>query len=888
MLNSSTINISKLSIEEYNPDTQTKNWKHLSQLNPKTDYKLLLNVNNDTIIFQIAESTNIKKLLFNLRVNFEKNSEGLNVVAPTALRMIVKSPILALRYNVKDSKNNKIVLKKAQFSIQSTEDFSSVMNLMTHIGVSLKDSKNNDFVFKEKKEELKANNDISFNNDENLMLESQVTFSNVSNAPINSPEQKLNSQQQNSYWNSGCYEEIEYGHNNKKVRNMHPISENIVDLTDSNIDKIQYMESTPKKNSYNWEDKNINNPIQINESTNIPIHHSQINQQEFKNTQNSFHYQNNIKNNAQHLNNLQQYTNNKIIQNANGPEYYSAYNKVSNKITNNNNINPNQNFSHQNIISNQEYGPNSNVRNYNIPDQQINEERFYENNIPYNQIVQYVNPQRRQSFYGSYNKNLNCGTFPENHNQISNSRRNSVYVPCVPSVDIDSSFHMQESQVMVKEDIESLMTTVLKKVLPEIAKTNNYKEDVDKQESSASVNKKLIKEKSLTSLEEEPENKKQKVQENEITEKKIISTVFPIIKPNSITTNTTLSANFFLSLDDETKFGVLKNINFIEGIQLFYACDENTKVKLIESINNYSSEGHKLKNGLFGENCNKPNKKENLAKEPIENKSLDLLERLEKLTKYFERKESTENLGTNAKPQKKTKKIEPSNKKETPVGSQPLKELELWNPPKEKEDECVIVGDKKLRRASIISYKSKLQKWADDQDDFAPPEKKQKTTNTKVKSKSTFKSAKVDLSTNKLQKGKNENHVAKNSNIRKTNAKTKTVKAPSLAQTGIEANAINNIKETEEKILKNKNEDSLSNTTQITSISQENMENLGISSTKINESQDLTMTTSNKINFFQSGEEKPLENSNSYQDIENSIFDKTKKQLKKFTYSQIK
>ncbi|CAI8492778.1 unnamed protein product [Hanseniaspora opuntiae] len=116
MNNTTVFDITKVSIETYDAKTKQKEWNHLSNLNPNVQYEMKVVVEQTNLVFQICNKANKQDMHLNLKVKCQIHPETKRpYVSSATLRMIIKPPIIAFRYNIKDLVNNEIILKKAQF-----------------------------------------------------------------------------------------------------------------------------------------------------------------------------------------------------------------------------------------------------------------------------------------------------------------------------------------------------------------------------------------------------------------------------------------------------------------------------------------------------------------------------------------------------------------------------------------------------------------------------------------------------------------------------------------------------------------------------------------------------------------------------------------------------
>lgn len=327
-------------------------------------------------------------------------------VSSATLRMIIKPPIIAFRYNIKDLVNNEIILKKAQFGIPNDLSFHTMIDILVEKGVTLKDSKNRDY-----NHGTLTNLNLETNYDK---FESQI----------------IESQQQDRTFNISS--PIEHA----KPKHLSPVKESFYEPTEDTIgygnkqpNFQQSVFSVLEPNAQNgYKNMNIIKPSQNSQRLYYP------NQEEIKNHQQKQY------NFTESFNYYDQVNEEAFL-----PQ--QSYNSLNKNIYNKDFNYPNQEQSSQR--NHQDFNVNAYIAKNNIGT--VNGPNF-----------SYA-PQHPESL------SRRCSFYEVPVDQIYNTqRRNSVLVPILPQNDIPSNVD-NKAKVMEKEDIENMMTSVLNNVLPKIS-----------------------------------------------------------------------------------------------------------------------------------------------------------------------------------------------------------------------------------------------------------------------------------------------------------------------------------------------------------------------------------------------------------------------------------
>lgn len=664
MTNLHSYSISKFSMEKYDSTSKTKTWKHFSQTNANARYKLMLAIGKDYIVFQITEVSKTNEICFNLKVFIERSSLGIRFVDPSNLRIIVKPPVLALRYNVIDNQTSEMVLSKAQFSIPDDNKFREAIELLNQVGISLKDTKSNFFVLRE---ENKTNSSFFSNNKENFILESQILdpYMHEHNTPA-AIKPFINNQNQHDS-NGKYYEELIYGYNNNRKRNQHCINEKISAFSDNWNSQSRYTDhnqsnKVPEMHAGNQVNKNIN------------FQHSQIHDRS-QNLQSKLYlpnYQQTTSSQNYCYNNASQ----KILEKAN--VYEQNYNSDSKYYDLKSMFEINKTHQQNFLINNE---PNVDPPTCAGNDYSNHSQLFYNNNHVnpiYNELASLVNAEKKKSLY---DKNT-------------------------------------ESQLINKDNFECLIKSVLKKVLPEISKSE-ISADIDFKIDTFSTKQNNNNNSLLHLGKKQTKNKQKKKSEQPSTKvgnKKKISKKGTLRKTSKKGVHedynkNVLSANFFLTLDIQTKFEVLKKLSFIEAVAMLQECETDTKIKLNEMINRYTKSNNKNIYSFFEKPQSKPKKRDY-------KKAHLLIKKIMKLTKDLKENQGqpkniinqdqdyhnqSEKILKNCTAVDLKKQIK---KKTNNHKYDPVKDLEMWNPPQQQDENCRIVGEKRLRKTKKMSYKA--------------------------------------------------------------------------------------------------------------------------------------------------------------------------------------
>ena len=407
MNNTTVFDITKVSIETYDAKTKQKEWNHLSNLNPNVQYEMKVVVEQTNLVFQICNKANKQDMHLNLKVKCQIHPETKKpYVSSATLRMIIKPPIIAFRYNIKDLVNNEIILKKAQFGIPNDLSFHTMIDILVEKGVTLKDSKNRDY-----NHGTLTNLNLETNYDK---FESQI----------------IESQQQDRTFNISS--PIEHA----KPKHLSPVKESFYEPTE---DTIGYGNKQPnfQQSVFSVLEPNVQNGYK-NMNVIKPSQNSQklyySNQEEIKNHQQKQY------NFAENFNYYDQVNEEAFLPQQN-------YNSLNKNIYNKDFNNPNQEQSSQR--NHQDFNVNAYTAKNNIGT--VNGPNF-----------SYA-PQHPELL------SRRCSFYEVPVDQIYNTqRRNSVLVPILPQNDIPSNVD-NKGKVMEKEDIENMMTSVLNNVLPKIS-----------------------------------------------------------------------------------------------------------------------------------------------------------------------------------------------------------------------------------------------------------------------------------------------------------------------------------------------------------------------------------------------------------------------------------
>lgn len=596
MNNTTVFDINKVSIEVYDAKTKKKEWNHLSNLNPNVDYEIKVVVEKTNLIFQIYNKLNKQDMHLNLKVKCQIHPDTKRpYVSSTTLRMIIKPPIIAFRYNIKDVLNNEIVLKKAQFGIPNNLSFQTMIDTLVEKGVTLKDSKNRDY------------------------NHSTLTNANLENNFDKFESQIIESQQQDRTFNIST--PIEHA----KPMNLSPVKEN---LSEANEDTIGY--GNKQINSYQPFSTMLESNVR-NAAKNISI---------VKPTQNSQRYYNSDPEDVRHYKQSQY----------NVTDNYNYYDQVNEEPLlpqqSYNSFSKNMNTKDLNY-SNQEQSSQRNYREVNMNTYAARNNADSFNAPAFGYTSQHPEPLSRR-----------CSFYEVPLEQVYNTqRRNSILVPILPQNNVSSN-NDSKSKVMEKEDIESMMTSVLNNVLPKIS-------DLQK-----------------PSTKELPVKRKETSTEFKASE--ICST--------SVLKNVDgLSLEFFSCLDNQTKIGILKNLGFFQALKLISGCDKSTQ---------------KLLNGLIEKELNIPIKINNIIKANNSNNvSSQNLMINDQSGLREEDSSSVVKPKRNSKTSKTVLNKKPNNSKKVnkakATASSPssvLKTLETWEKIDEETVEGKVVGNRFLRK----------------------------------------------------------------------------------------------------------------------------------------------------------------------------------------------
>lgn len=407
MNNSTVFDITKISIETYDSKTKQKAWNHLSNLNPIVQYEMKVVVEQTNIVFQIYNKANKQDMHLNLKVKCQIHPETKKpYVSSATLRMIIKPPIIAFRYNIKDMLTNEIILKKAQFAIPNDLSFHTMIDTLVEKGVTLKDSKNRDY-----NHEISTNSNFETNYEkfESQIIESQQqdrTF-NISSPIENSKSKHLSPVKESLF--EPIEEPIGYGH--KQSNFSQPASS----VLESNV-----------QNSY----KNINNIKPPQNSQNLSYFDQAI-LKAYKERQ----Y------NSTDRFNFKDHVNEEVFL---PQQSYNSFKK---------NINTKDlNYYHSEPLDQR----NQQELNMNVNTAKNSFDSFNGPNFSFG-------PQHSESL------TRRCSFYEIPLEQLYNTqRRNSVLVPMLPQNDVSSNGD-NKGKVMKKEDIENMMTSVLNNVLPTIS-----------------------------------------------------------------------------------------------------------------------------------------------------------------------------------------------------------------------------------------------------------------------------------------------------------------------------------------------------------------------------------------------------------------------------------
>lgn len=407
MNNTTVFDITKVSIEAYDSKTKQKKWNHLSSLNPNVQYEMKVVVEQTNLIFQIYNKANKQYMPLNLKVKCQIHPDTKKpYVSSTTLRMIVKPPIIAFRYNIKDLLNNEIVLKKAQFGIPNDLSFHTLIDTLVEKGVTLKDSKNRDY---NHNSSINANFETNYDKFESQIIESQqqdCTFN------ISSP--------------------IEHA----KPTHLSPVKESFFEASEDTI-------------GYGNKQSNFHQPVSTMLESNVQNGYKNMNIiKPFQNSQKLYYSdQEDVKTYKQ-----KQY---------NFTEGFKRYDQVDEE-----GFLPHQSYSsfNKNIpakdldYTNQEQSTQKSHRDFNtnVYTAKNHVDSFNGSNFSY--TPQHPEPlSRRCSFYEVPLSQM-----------YSTQRRNSILVPILPHSDVPSNAD-NKGKIMEREDIENMMTSVLNNVLPKIS-----------------------------------------------------------------------------------------------------------------------------------------------------------------------------------------------------------------------------------------------------------------------------------------------------------------------------------------------------------------------------------------------------------------------------------
>lgn len=604
-MNSTTVfQINKVSIETYDPKTKTKKWNHLSNTNPNGFYEMKVTIDKSDLIFQIYNKADKMDMQLNLKVKYQIHPKtGKAFVSSTTLRMIIKPPIIAFRYNIKDFLNNEIVLKKAQFSISDDLSFQAMIDILVKKGVTLKDSKNRDYT------PVFFSNDsyeTFYNEFENQILESQVSDCNLNlTSPIeHTKSKKLETLKENIYEIED--EKISYG---SKPSQPHIYDNFSVKQNDTNIFKNKnFVENVKNPTKFLYSDQeDINNFKETPKTFSEKLDYLEVpnNSKHFSQQKNSFYERNGHNNEPSYL-----------------------YQKQHNLFSSNDlgaYVVPNNKFY-------------SDVKEYDAEKQK--EDNF----------------SRRNSFYE-----------PPIERIYSEQRRRSIVIPILTQNE-NSDIIYSNKKVMEQDDIENMMTSVLKNVLPKIS---------DFQKSAEMI---------------QPSEEKKK--NNSIA----IDTNTKVDNING------LSTEFFLCLDDQTKLGILKNLQFFQALKLLSKCKLDKQKTMFELIGKEVS----IPDGVINMLNNKINAPSNncYTSSTIENNTDISAHCTTPITSA-----KTKN------PLKKAIKLKNNNteskitKRKRKMSSTPMdliKKLETWANINEYTVEGEFVGDRFLRRKKEIIPLTKI------------------------------------------------------------------------------------------------------------------------------------------------------------------------------------
>lgn len=623
--------ISKFSMENYNSTLKTKIWEHFSQTNANARYKLAMEIGNGSLVLQISEVSKTNEHFLNLKVFVETDSSGKCFVDPSALRMIIKPPVLALRYTVRDSQNSELVVSKAQFSVPDETKFQEAIELFNQVGISLKDVKSNNFVLNRGSI---LNSIFSSSNKENHMLESQILHHNMQQHNISAATNTSANDQKLHDTNEKYYEKLIYGNNNQKKTSQNFINDQLSAFPQQFNEDSQY-----NKNNLSIKAPEMYAKSQVNRNLNFQSSQIYDKSQNFSSKVYSQNYPQATS--MESYNNASQKKKEKTYLYQSNDNYGSEHFELPNN-------NENYLFSASNVIP-KLYASND-YSNYS----QI----FYDSD--------HLNP--------THNK----------HGLFSNTKEKPNFY-----------FPNAENQLITKKNIEGLVKSVLKKVLPEISKTELNHENTNFDIVSTKQKKKA----------EESSNKRnnlKNIKKNAAFKKKFK-------KDSSKDYNKhVLSKNVFLAMDIKRKFEVLKKSSFIEAVFMLQECDSDIQLNLSNMISRYTKHSNKNIYGFF----EKPEAK---RKNKKYKKAHLLIKKIIKLAKHSNKNHViTKNIITQNQifnEQSKKQKIQKENtvivlKKQIIDVYDPVKELEMWNPPNQKDENCKIVGEKRLRKTKPVSYKA--------------------------------------------------------------------------------------------------------------------------------------------------------------------------------------
>ncbi|XBW35058.1 hypothetical protein QEN19_000621 [Hanseniaspora menglaensis] len=627
MSNSLCFKVTKVSVEEYDSHTKNRSWKHLSQLNNSYTYTFFAIFYNEDIVLKIIEESSSSKEIINLKIPYQSDWAGKKIVAVETIRIIVKPPVLALRYAVLDAVNQETVLKKAQFSILNQKNFVDTIKFMELAGITMKDTKTNKFY-----------NHKNYNvaeNDESSILDSQYPSFTLLNSQ---KKDDCNSEKyQCHYINEPQIENLPYG-------NLHKNNQRVVSS------------KCRKKN------EKSNNSI-------YPQHETQT-----VNLNPGLFFESDLSKITK--------PENKVLQSSGNAKYVADEVYIQSQM----NTHPS------------EYFPNSQIKN--IQDKEIFcpdllkntlkplKDNTLNHTIPYKKISEFSKTLNQSNLYDF--EGIKSLPYATPSRDKENVNINSFYKKS-DKTPYSALITPQNNDTKNNEAIESLATSLIAKILPEAL------------QKSYSTQNKLA-----TDTKENNISSDLKVINSGNTHYNEASSVYDHFSARShkeqiIPIESKLSINFFKSLDDITKLGILQNLNFMEGIELFQQCDVALQRKLTLLINDQFSINNRQNTDLlkyFSNPSAIANSYKNLDFQDFHNKSSHEIEKSIcinhnsiKTPKHFFKK----------KP--KCKYIKKNNCQKKGFTNE-LKRLTLWNPVPELQ-EFTLVGFKKLRKKKITYYKSR-------------------------------------------------------------------------------------------------------------------------------------------------------------------------------------